>query len=160
MIEIRWKASSKSSCFIISFAWEYLSPGCATTVWYNLSFFTGRCSVGISTVRSNRSRYSLISCLCISDIDTLCSGLFNISRDFLRPKTNDSLSIWSRISIGEFLSLRRFFADNPKSWEIKSSVNTLRVNLWLMSSTTLLIALVSSFFSYNLARCLKCPPYW
>ena len=159
----RDRLRKRSSCMrdlIMVSACEYLIPGCENTVRVSFLLKSVIQRVSISTVRSSKSKYSFISTRCSSRSSTLCSSLFLISNRFLRMSLTLAISMLSKISLGFCLSFLRFLAEMPRSFDLKSLVRTSSVKRWLMSSTIRLMALVSSFLSYNSLSDRKCPSFW
>lgn len=111
-------------------------------------------------VKSSSSRYALISAACTSSSRAVCSARLRISSSYRRLSVTAGRSIRSRISVGFSRSRLRFWAEMPRSWDLKSRVRTSSVKRWFISSTTRLIALVSSSRSYRSRRFRKWPSYW
>ena len=106
---------------------------------------------GHSTIRSIALRYCLICVRCDWVISICCSSLLRIPSSFIICSVTALRSILSRTSVrfSGSRSLRRFFADIPRSEDTKSLVNTSFKNLWFISSIMRFMALVSSLAEYN-----------
>jgi len=118
-------------------------------------FTAGRDSSSILIIKSRSARYSLISKAQSSSISIVCSSIFNVSSVCINLSSTDSLSMLLKISVEKHLPFGKFFAEIDKSDDLNVLVRTSTVKRWLMPSTTLFIALVSSLFSYSFIRFLK-----